>query len=106
MCQPSEIWYKKIFSACGKINKNVSCVIKPEYVRKTTFSVLVFWVFFNLMSHLFILQVTSLNLVKQVNLLENARNVFWQTSCEYRLLPTEVTRLRSQERDLDMFPNN
>lgn len=73
-CQPSEIWYKKIFDAWGKRNKNVTCVIKPEYVKTNSFSNLFFGVFFpfneafaHICSYLFILQVTSLNLGKQIN---------------------------------------
>lgn len=37
---------------------------------------------------------------------ENARNVFWETSFEYRLLPTAVSTLKSLEMDSDTFPTN
>lgn len=95
MCQPAENQYEKIAGACGKGDrkKRERCVRKTDYVNTNTFSGVFFFFFFHLMRHLFILQVALVTLLKssQTGKLENARNVFWETSFEYRLLPIAVS---------------
>lgn len=79
---------------------------KTEYVNTNTFPVVLFFFSFNETFVHIAGSIGDIIKARQTGKLENARNVFWETSFEYRLLQTAVSRLKSLEMDLDTFPTN